>query len=141
MKRKSLVLVLVLCLLVWAGLVVIVNAVIANAQIIDPLTSQQAYTTGDPNNADPGPGLGEVRHLGLATLTGRYAITLIDSCDWLGSEQNIQIWPEYRIPPWLAIGSVDATLPGCLVKVNGRMSSVQCYVSDAGVCDINVELQ
>lgn len=105
---------------------------VTQAQILDPLSSQQAYTTDDPNNPD---------RLGLATQTGRYSITAVDNCDWLATQQNILIWPEYRIPPWLAIGPVGADLPGCLVKVNGRMSSVQCFQDDLGVCDVNVELQ
>lgn len=105
-------------------------AVALFAQILDPQAPQQAYTTADPNNPD---------RLGLATLTGRYSITPIQDCGDITTEQNVLMWPDYRMPPWLSIAPLDGTLPGCLVRVEGRMSEVSCSITD-GVCDINSEV-
>ncbi len=107
------------------------------AQILNPLESVQAYITADPINPD---------RLGLATPDGRYAITtaLGGGCDELSPPlavgQNILIYPNYEMPPWLAITEVDSVPPdGCMVRVEGRMSATPCFTNDDGVCDIAAE--
>ena len=98
------------------------------AQVLDPLASQQAYTTADPNNAD---------RLGLATHDGAYAIVLVQGCDGIGPDMNVLTWPNYAIPPWLAIAPLDGELPGCIVRVEGRMSDLPCFTNADGDCDVS----
>jgi hypothetical protein len=110
-----------------------VNVLIALAlfaQILDPLASQQAYTTADPNNTD---------RIGLATLSGRYAVTPIQDCDWIAPDQSVLIYPAAQIPPWLAITGLDGSWPGCTVRIEGRMSNTPCFQNTDGVCDWNAE--
>lgn len=101
------------------------------AQILNPLEPLQAYTTGDPISPD---------RLGLATPTGRYAITPMQACDWLTTDQNVLIYPRYTLPPWLVVTLLDgAPADGCMVRVEGRMSDTPCFQTD-GVCDVVAEL-
>lgn len=101
------------------------------AQIIDPRTAVQAYTTADPNNPD---------RLGLATANGRYSITLAQNCDGFGVGQNVLIYPAYQLPPWLTISTLDGQPDqGCIVRINGRMSDTPCFATDDGTCDVAIE--
>lgn len=100
------------------------------AQQLDPLATVQAYTTADPNNPD---------RLGLATPDGRYSVTPIQGCDWLAVGQDVTTYPNYAVPPWLGLSGTDATQPGCVVRVEGRMDSTPCFTDDAGVCDVSQE--
>lgn len=102
------------------------------AQILDPQAPVHGYTTADPNNVD---------RLGLATPDGRFAITPTLNCDWIAASQNVLVWPDYQLPPWLAVAGIDGVLPGCTVRVEGRMSTVPCLANDAGECDVAAELE
>jgi hypothetical protein len=102
------------------------------AQILNPLAPVQAYTTADPINPD---------RLGLATLTGRYAITPVQGCDWLASGQDVFAYPNWQLPPWLGLSGTDAVQPGCVVRVEGRMDATPCFTNDAGECDVAGELE
>lgn len=105
-------------------------ALILFAQMLDPLESQQAYTTADPINAD---------RFGLATHDGRFAATTVQDCEGISIGQNVLIYPGYHIPPWLAITSIDGALPGCLARVEGRMDNTPCFTNADGLCDIEAE--
>lgn len=100
------------------------------AQILDPQAPVQAYTTADPNNAG---------RLGIAAPDGRYSVTPMQDCESIGVGQNVLIYPSYQLPPWLAVTTLDGTLPGCIVRVEGRMSLVPCLQTDDGVCDVVAE--
>lgn len=119
---------IVLCIvaLVWAFV-----AAPARAQQLDPLAPVQAYTTDHPNP--------EGAELGLATPDGRFAITPMQGCDWLAAGQTIYVYPNWQLPPWLGVSGTDAVAPGCIVRVDGRMSSTPCFANTDGMCDESQE--
>src|SRR5918911_5441210 len=88
--------------------------VTANAQILDSLASVQAYTGADP--VDPA-------RLALATPDGRFAIVPVQGCDWLAPYEQVLIYPNWAVPPWLGLSGTDAAEPGCVVRVEGRMDA------------------
>jgi hypothetical protein len=100
------------------------------AQILDPHAPVQAYTSADPINPD---------RFGLATPDGRYSITPIQECDWLAVEQNVNVYPNWQMPPWLGLSGTDSMQPGCVVRVEGRMSNVPCFTNADGLCDVAAE--
>jgi hypothetical protein len=102
------------------------------AQILNPLASVPAYTLADPITTE---------RLTLATLTGRYAITPVQGCDWLASGQDVLAYPNWQLPPWLGLSGTDAAQPGCVVRVEGRMDATPCFTNDAGECDVAGELE
>jgi hypothetical protein len=97
------------------------------AQIINPLATTPAYTLADPIQSD---------RLTLATLDGRYAVTPMQGCDWLAPYQQISVYPNWAVPPWLGLSGADASQPGCVVRVEGRMDASPCYVDANGACDV-----
>jgi hypothetical protein len=114
------------------ALIALLTSGSAYAQVLDPQRSVQAYTTADPNNDD---------RLGLATPDGRYSISLESNCSELSiaAGQDVQIFPDYLMPPWLAITASDGTFPGCTAHVIGRMSNTPCFTDDNGVCEVSQE--
>lgn len=100
------------------------------AQQLDPMASVQGYTTADPINPD---------RVGLATPDGRFSVTPIQGCDWLAPGQNVFVYPNWQMPPWLGLSGLDASQPGCAVRVEGKMDSTPCFADDAGVCDVAEE--
>ena len=96
-------------------------------QQLDPLV--QAYTTADPNNPD---------RVGLATPDGRFSITPLQGCDWLTPAENVNVYPNWQLPPWLGLSGTDSDQPGCVVRVEGRMSDTPCFTVD-DLCDVAAE--
>lgn len=102
-----------------------------HAQILNPNESQQAYTTADPINPD---------RLGLATINGRYSVSLVENCDGVDVGQNILIYPNAQIPPWLITSALDGMENGaCIMLINGRMSETPCFLNFEAVCDVTAE--
>lgn len=102
-------------------------------QILNPLAGQLAYTTPHPNPESE-------QQIGLATLSGRYAITLVQNCDDIKIGENILIYPAFQLPPWLTISSPDgSSAGGCIVRIDGQMDPTPCFSGDDGQCDVNVE--
>ena len=102
-------------------------------QMLNPLAPLRAYTTDDPIDPD---------RLGLATPNGRFAIRAIagGGCEsWLQSGQNILIYPNAMLPPWLAVSQLDGVSGNCTVRVEGRMDPAPCSLGDDGECDIAAE--
>jgi hypothetical protein len=96
-------------------------ALVLFAQMLFPTA---AYTTADP--VDPS-------RVGLATLTGRYSITLGDGCDQVVPMQNVEV----------VTNSADssATLDGdCQIVLGPRMSVTPCFLNDVAMCDVAAEL-
>jgi hypothetical protein len=100
------------------------------AQILNPLASVPAYTLADPITTE---------RLTVATLDGRFAVTPMQGCDWLAPYQQVNMYPNWAVPPWLGLSGTDATQPGCVVRVEGRMDATPCFTNDAGLCDVALE--
>ena len=110
----------------------LVFAIALFAQVLDPLATVRAYTTADPINPD---------RLGLATPDGRYAITPSSGCDWLAPAEEVLLYPNWQLPPWLGLSGTDATQPGCIVRVEGRMDATPCLLNADGECEVEAEGQ
>jgi len=111
---------------------VLLFAIVLFAQILNPLAQVQGYTTADPINPD---------RFGLATLDGRFAIRPMQGCDWLAPYEQVYVYPNWQLPPWLGLSGTDSQQPGCVVRVEGRMDATPCFTNDAGTCDVAAELE
>lgn len=93
---------------------------------------QQAYTLSDPVRPDG---------YGLATLGGRYSISLGDACGTSGIMPNMNVWIE-PIPGFT--GAAVLMLPDgsqCPVRFESLEAEQPCFVNDAGECDIAAETE
>jgi hypothetical protein len=100
------------------------------AQALDPLQPVRAYVTADP--IDPA-------RFGLATPYGRFAVEPVQGCDWLSVGADVNTYPNWQMPPWLGVSGTDATEPGCIVRVDGRMSDVPCFMDINELCSYEAE--
>jgi hypothetical protein len=100
------------------------------APILNPLAAVPAYTGADPIDPD---------RLALATPDGRFAMRPVQGCDWLAPYQQVLTYPNWAVPPWLGLSGTDATTPGCVVRVEGRMDATPCFVGADGACALSAE--
>jgi hypothetical protein len=104
-----------------------------HAQELDPHAGEQVYLTADPINPD---------RLGLATPDGRYAVRPMQGCDELADGDNITVFLNWTLPPWLAAAPLDWDGngdPPCLFHLEGRMDPTPCYTNADGLCDVAAE--
>jgi hypothetical protein len=124
MIRGRLLALLMLGVIIYAALMIVETA---RAQ-----ESQQAYTLADPVRPDG---------YGLATLGGRYSISLGDACGDSGVAQNMNVTIE-PVPGFSGIAIIapaDGSGGPCPIRFERQESDVTCFTID-GVCDVTAEL-
>lgn len=97
--------------------------------LIVSLSITFGYLTADP--VDP-------NNFGLATQTGRYAVTLDSACtSTFTVGQNVTIYDEASLDsdPTVVQISTDSGSP-CSILSAIKMSDVMCFTNDANQCDV-----
>lgn len=114
---------LMLTVIVWS---VIAAVRMAHGQAIGE--PQRAYTVADP-----------VREggLGLATLGGRYAISVGDGCT-VGPDTNVEL-AEVRGFTGIAVMRTGPNDSWCMIRFEQQVSEIPCFWGDDGQCDIEAE--